>query len=131
MSELLCAEYGTKGWVKRKDKNPGIAAFVEWICTKEHLNCTHKLGDVWQASMICCNTGCSAYWRPINRDCEKHGLRLRDCQKCDDETNLCVLQELVDSCYSIVELWNPENTSQIEWQKQWLKKALMVGAVTD
>jgi len=131
MSELLCAEYGAKGWKRCSDEPPNIIAFVEWICTKEHSACTHKLGDVWQASMICCNTCCSGYWRPINRYCEKHGLRLRDCWQCENETEFAVLQELVDGCYSVVALWNAQTPAQLKWQQEWLKKALMVGASAD
>lgn len=33
------------------------------------------------------------------------------------------LAELVDGCYNVVELWKPESPSQVEWRKDWLKKA--------
>lgn len=131
MSELLCAEYGTKGWIKVSDRAPEITAFVEWLCTKQHDCSAHKAGDVWQASSICCNTGCSGYWRPINRDCDKHGLRLRDCWQCETEAESAAATSLVDGAYNIVELWEAETPSQIEWKRKWLNDARILGASAD
>lgn len=131
MSELLCAEFGTKGWIDVSGISPPVTAFVEWLCTKRYDCTAHNKGDIWQASMICCNTGCSGYWRPINRDCEKHGLRLRDCWQCENEAELLAATSLVDGAYSVVELWAAESPAQIAWKKWWLDTARAIGASAD
>ena len=33
------------------------------------------------------------------------------------------LFELVDGCYTLVELWRPDSPAQEVWKKEWLKKA--------
>lgn len=37
-------------------------------------------------------------------------------------------RSLLDGCYEIVELFNPETPSQIEWQRMWLESARKHGA---
>lgn len=33
------------------------------------------------------------------------------------------LEELVDGCFEIIEIWKAESPAQIKWKKDWLKKA--------
>lgn len=37
-------------------------------------------------------------------------------------------RSLLDGCYEIVELFNPETPSQIEWKRKWLEDARKHGA---
>lgn len=37
-------------------------------------------------------------------------------------------RSLIDGCYEIVELFNPETPSQIEWKRKWLESARKHGA---
>jgi hypothetical protein len=37
-------------------------------------------------------------------------------------------RSLLDGCYEIVELFNPETPSQVEWRQQWLESARKHGS---
>jgi hypothetical protein len=41
----------------------------------------------------------------------------------DEQKRMTELEELVDGCYTIIELHNPSSPAQLEWKKNWLDKA--------
>lgn len=38
---------------------------------------------------------------------------------------------LIDGCFDIVEIWKATTPAQIVWKKQWIERALAVGATRD
>jgi len=38
---------------------------------------------------------------------------------------------LIDGCIEIVEIWKATTPAQIAWKKQWIERALAVGATRD
>lgn len=46
----------------------------------------------------------------------------------DLEFNYDDARSLLDGCYEIVELFNPETPSQVEWKQQWLESARKHGS---
>lgn len=38
---------------------------------------------------------------------------------------------LIDGCFEVVEIWKVTTPSQIVWKKQWIERALAVGATRE